>query len=36
MTHKDMFKDITYDSLEKQVGGKHYKLYENSTRTFYK
>ena len=25
MTHKDMFKDMTYDSLEKQVGGKHYK-----------
>ena len=26
MTHKDMFKDISYESLEKQVGGKHYKL----------
>jgi len=25
MTNKDMFKGITYDSLEKQVGGKHYK-----------
>jgi hypothetical protein len=25
MTDKDMFKGITYDSLEKQVGGKHYK-----------
>jgi|TARA_R100001224_G_scaffold107987_1_gene83828 hypothetical protein len=25
MTHKDDFKGITYDSLEKQVGGKHYK-----------
>ena len=25
MTHKDMFKESTYDSLEKQVGGKHYK-----------
>ena len=25
MTHKDMFKDMAYDSLEKQVGGKHYK-----------
>jgi len=24
MTHKDMFKGTTYDSLEKQVGGKHY------------
>jgi hypothetical protein len=24
MTHKDMFKGATYDSLEKQVGGKHY------------
>ena len=25
MTHKDMFKDMAYDSLEKQVGGKHYR-----------
>ena len=25
MTHKDMFKGITYESLEKQVGGKHYR-----------
>ena len=25
MTHKDMFKQSTYDSLEKQVGGKHYR-----------
>tara|TARA_Y100000114_G_scaffold146362_1_gene156998 strand:+ start:1602 stop:1844 length:243 start_codon:yes stop_codon:yes gene_type:complete len=25
MTHKDDFKGITYDSLEKQVGGKHYR-----------
>ena len=25
MTHKDDFRGITYDSLEKQVGGKHYK-----------
>ena len=25
MTHKDDFKGLTYDSLEKQVGGKHYK-----------
>ena len=25
MTHKDLFKGTTYDSLEKQVGGKHYK-----------
>ena len=24
MTHKDMFKGITYSSLEKQVGGNHY------------
>ena len=24
MTHKDMFKSTTYDSLEKQVGGNHY------------
>ena len=25
MTHKDLFKGSTYDSLEKQVGGKHYR-----------
>ena len=25
MKHKDDFRGITYDSLEKQVGGKHYK-----------
>ena len=25
MTNKDLFKGVTYDSLEKQVGGKHYK-----------
>ena len=25
MTNKDMFKGPTYDSLEKQVGGKHYQ-----------
>ena len=25
MTHKELFKGTTYDSLEKQVGGKHYK-----------
>ena len=25
MTHKDDFRGITYDSLEKQEGGKHYK-----------
>ena len=25
MTHKDIFKQSTYNSLEKQVGGKHYK-----------
>ena len=24
MTNKDMFKGITYSSLEKQVGGNHY------------
>ena len=24
MTDKEMFKGITYESLEKQVGGKHY------------
>ena len=25
MTHKDMFKGITYESLDKQIGGKHYQ-----------
>ena len=25
MTHKDIFKGVTYDSLEKQVDGSHYK-----------
>ena len=25
MTDKDMFKDITYESLNKQVDGTHYK-----------
>ena len=25
MTNKDMFKGVAYDSLEKQVGGKHYR-----------
>ena len=25
MTNKDMFKGMTYESLDKQVGGKHYR-----------
>ena len=25
MTSKDIFKGVEYDSLEKQVGGKHYR-----------
>ena len=25
MTKKELFKSTTYDSLEKQVGGKHYR-----------
>ena len=25
MTHKDMFKATTYNSLEDQIGGKHYR-----------
>ena len=25
MTNKDMFKGTTYNSLEEQVGGKHYR-----------
>ena len=36
MTNKEIFKGTTYDSLEKQVGGKHYPLDENSASTFYK
>ena len=27
MTHKDDFKGVTYDSLEKQIGGNHYKKF---------
>ena len=27
MTNKEIFKGVTYDSLEKQVGGKHYKIF---------
>lgn len=26
MTDKNMFKEVKYSSLEKQVGGKHYKM----------
>ena len=36
MTNKEIFKKATYDSLDKQVGGKHYQKYENSTRRIYK
>ena len=25
MTHKEMFKGMTYESLDKQIGGKHYR-----------
>ena len=25
MTNKDMFKGITYESLDQQIGGKHYR-----------
>jgi len=25
MTYKEMFKGITYESLDKQIGGKHYQ-----------
>ena len=28
MTNKELFKSTTYDSLEKQVGGKHYRLFK--------
>ena len=28
MTDKDMFKGVTYDSLSKQVDGKHYKNFK--------
>ena len=27
MTNKNIFKGVTYDSLEKQVGGKHYSSF---------
>ena len=33
MTNKDLFKGATYDSLEKQVGGKHYKNMKSSQHT---
>ena len=35
MTNKDIFKGTTYNSLEEQVGGKHYRKYENSTSRVY-
>ena len=35
MTSKDMFKNMTYESLEKQVGGNHYSKDENTTCTIY-
>ena len=28
MTHKDMFKGVTYQSLERQVNGKHYSTFK--------
>ena len=28
MTNKEIFKKANYDSLDSQVGGKHYKSYE--------
>ena len=28
MTNKELFKSTTYDSLEKQVGGKHYRSFK--------
>ena len=28
MTHKDMFKGVTYQSLERQVNGKHYSSFK--------
>jgi len=28
MTDKDMFKSTTYNSLEEQVGGKHYRSFK--------
>ena len=28
MTHKDIFKEYNYDSLQEQVGGKHYKHFK--------
>ena len=35
MTNKDLFKGTTYNSLEEQVGGKHY-IDEDSTCRVYK
>ena len=34
MTHKDMFKGTTYNSLEEQVGGKHYRNMKIQTAEF--
>ena len=34
MTNKDMFKGTTYDALEKQVGGKHYKNEDSTSRIY--
>ena len=36
MTNKDIFKGPTYDSLEKQVGGKHYRNMKIQPATLYK
>ena len=34
MTSKDIFKGVEYDSLEKQVGGKHYKNMKSQPAEF--
>ena len=34
MTNKDMFKGITYESLDKQIGGKHYRNMKIQTAEF--
>ena len=34
MTNKDMFKGLTYESLDKQIGGKHYRNMKNQPAEF--
>ena len=34
MTHKDIFKGVTYQSLERQVNGKHYSTFKTQPAEF--